>query len=223
MGFTTVEISEPALPPTSFPTRLEQRSKTSSQILTLLLLGPSSIVVVMPLLMVATHLAADPHARLILSERPASALLLVIAFAVWAIVFAWPVLRATERLLSRRTVSIADGQVTVEDRSLLGTETWTLPLAAYRGLTHHVRAAISGTRHELILVHENRDRNVVLAIADRFTALDVERSARLLDLPELQPKELYRLRISLRPTTGARPAAETHALWPVHSSATEPA
>ena len=57
-----------------------------------------------------------------------------------------------------------------------------------------MRASLSGTRHELILVHPERDKCVLLSVAPRTTQAEVDRVATLLGHKEIPPSELYRFK-----------------------------
>ncbi len=62
------------------------------------------------------------------------------------------------------------------------------------GVVHHVRASLSGTRHELILVHPQREKSVLLSLADKMPQSEVDRVAALLGQKVVPPSELYRFK-----------------------------
>jgi hypothetical protein len=66
------------------------------------------------------------------------------------------------------------------------------PLASYSGVTHRVRASLAGSRHELILVHHEREKSILLSVAPRTSQADVERVAALLGQRQIPPSERYR-------------------------------
>ena len=82
----------------------------------------------------------------------------------------------------------------VEEGSPFGSWTWSEPLSAYAGVAHHVRASLSGTRHELILVHPEREKSVLLSVAPRTTQAEVNRVINLLGSFEIPPSALYRFK-----------------------------
>ena len=67
-----------------------------------------------------------------------------------------------------------------------------MPLASFAGVAHHVRASLSGTRHELILVHPDREKSVLLSLAAKVAQAEVDRVAALLGHKEISPGVLYR-------------------------------
>ena len=93
-----------------------------------------------------------------------------------------------------RTVEIADGLVSVTEGGHFRSWAWAAPLASFTGVAHHVRASLSGTRHELILVHPTRAMSVLLSVAPRTTQSEVDRVATLLGHKEIPPSELYRFK-----------------------------
>jgi hypothetical protein len=111
---------------------------------------------------------------------------------------ALPTKRLVDRLATTRIVDIDDGVVTVTEGGYFRTWTWSAPLAAYAGVTDHVRASLSGTRHELILVHPEREKSVLLCVAARTSQSEVDRIAGLLGHKQIPPSELYRFK-GLRP------------------------
>ena len=189
LTFETVSPSHPGL---SLPFHLEQTSSRTAPLLMLGLIVPAAAALLFPLLLLAFHVLTDPAARAVLAEQPGSAVQLTLAVAFWAVLFAWPVKRALDALTHSRSVRIEDGAVRVADRSLSGARNFIAPLASYSGLAHHVRASLSGTRHELILVHPNRDWSVLVMISDRMTQPEIDRLAQILRQQEVPSRELYR-------------------------------
>jgi hypothetical protein len=96
-----------------------------------------------------------------------------------------------------RTVDIDERTVTVTEGSRFRTWTWSAPLSSYTGLAHHLRASLSGTRHELILVHPERDKCVLLSLADTMAQCEVDRVAALLGQKEIPSSELYRFKLPM--------------------------
>jgi hypothetical protein len=84
--------------------------------------------------------------------------------------------------------------VTVTEGGYFHNWTWSAPLASYTGVAHHVRASLSGARHELILVHPVWEKSILLSVAPRTSQSEVERVASLLGHKEIPPAELYRFK-----------------------------
>ncbi len=119
--------------------------------------------------------------------------------------------RLIDGLARSRSVEIRDGQVTITQKRLFGAKTWTTPLADYAGVIHHVRASLSGLRHELILAHADRRNSILLAIADRFTQTEIDHVAALLGQREVPSASIYTLRVrrtTLAQATTGEPFAQ---------------
>lgn len=185
----------------SLPITLEQTSSRSSPILMIAVLGPLSLALLMPFLLVAQHLAQDPASRAVIAERPQAAIQLLIALAFCGALFGWPLVRLARALGRGRSIEIDRGTVAVTERSLGGARAWSEPLAKYTGVSHHVRASLSGLRQELTLVHPDPSRSVLLAISDRIPQEEIDRVASLLDVAEIPSPEAYSLAL-MRGTLG---------------------
>jgi hypothetical protein len=60
-----------------------------------------------------------------------------------------------------------------------------------------VRASLSGTRHELILVHPEREKSVLLSLAAKMAQTEVDRVATLVCHKEIPASALYRFGVQL--------------------------
>jgi hypothetical protein len=149
--------------------------------------------VVLPQIALAAHALSSPELRAAVLAQPMVSPQLAIALAFWIGLFAWPRHGLYVRLTWRRTVEITNDRVAVADLVAFGQTTWSAPLASYKGIAHHIRSSLSGNRHELVLVHPDPKRSVLLMVADHLTDSDVARMTHLLRLPQLPAKELYRL------------------------------
>lgn len=194
MGLLSFEAIEPPAPLATLPVRLEQYSPRLSAALLLSMLIPTAIALLAPYAILAVHVLGDANARELFAERPGAVVQIALALTVWSVLLGWPVQRGVRRLASKRTVEIDGTAVTVTDRGLTAGRTWTEPLGSYTGVAHHIRASMSGIRHELILVHSNPQRSVLVAIAPRFSQSEIDAAASLLGRPEVSSRLLYRLR-----------------------------
>lgn len=206
MRIAAVATSLPTELPTNLPLRIEQQTSRSSAIVKLCILAPAAIALLYPFVLIGQYLLFNPQVQAHLAGRPQAILPLLAGLAFWTVLFAWPLQRIAQSLASARTVDIDSQRATVTDRSMFSGQSWSLPLNAYAGLAHHVRASISGVRHELILTHEDPARNILIAMAPRFSPAEIEHLAHLLDCAEISSRDLYRLRLmpSLRRIGGAR-------------------
>lgn len=190
----TAKTSEPREPVPAFdqlPVRTERCPSLASVVFDLCLLSASAIGLASVLTVAVAHAVAEPSALTALSNRPLAAAQGLFGIAVLLAIVGMPVRRLLRRVGARRIVEVDTAVVRVTEKTLWGTRQWEEPLARYRGVAHHVRASLSGLRHELVLVHESAARNVVMAEADRITNSSIERAKALLGLPELPARELY--------------------------------
>jgi hypothetical protein len=155
------------------------------------MLLPAMAIVFVPLSFVIAHATGETPTFAKLSERPFSVVQIGLGIAVWCALFVLPVRDVVMRLGSRRTVRIEDGTVQVADKTPFGETKWSMPLASYQGIAHHTRASLSGLRHELILVHPDPAKNVLLAVGDRIHQSTLDRAKDLLRLPEVPARALY--------------------------------
>ncbi len=181
-AFERVELLSAA---DEFPIQSSQTSKRWSEIIRLSLLSILAGAVVLPQIALAVYALSTPDTRALILERPLMTAELAVALAFWVGLFAWPLRRLHARVNGRRQVEISRSNVAVRDEKLLNTETWTAPLASYTGIAHQVRASLSGSRHELILVHPERSRSVLLMISEHISEADIQRFSRLLALPQI--------------------------------------
>lgn len=180
--------------PTELPLRLTATCSRRSAAVLLVLAIPLVLGAGLGSLMLVLDAAITPGVRAVVAEHPALGLEVATALAFWTYLLALPLKRPFDRLAARRTIFIDAETVAVCETGHFRCRTWTAPRSAFSGLTHHVRASLSGTRHELILVHPDREKSVLLAVADRMTQGEVDRVAALLEQKEIPPGELYRMR-----------------------------
>lgn len=150
----------------------------------------------LPVLLIGLDATSNPQVVQSLIEHPGSAVLLSGGIMVGLGLLTFPLRAGLARLGSSGRVQMADGMVDVERKAVLGTERWSERLSAFCGVTHHIRATLSGPRHEIILVHPEPNRDVLLHLSSRHPQEGADHYARLLGLAELQPRELYSRRRS---------------------------
>lgn len=192
MPLTTFETIAPAERPRALPLSLELSGPRLGPWVMTLLLVPLATLALSPFALLAAHALEDGGARAAILSRPLATLQLGLGFLVLLAVMALALSRALAGIGRRRTIDIADGVVRVSDRTLLRRRQWSAPLAEFIGLTHHIRATLSGARHELILVHPERSRSLLLHIAPRLTRSEVAATAAALGVAEVDPAALYR-------------------------------
>jgi hypothetical protein len=99
--------------------------------------------------------------------------------------------RLALRLGRGRTVIIAEGHVTVRERGPFRNRLWSAPLSRFVGVAHRVRSSLSGIRHEIMLVHPECARSVMLEIGDRIEQARIDEVSGLLGLRQVPAHALY--------------------------------
>lgn len=189
MRAAAFETILPNAPIDALPLTLVQKPSRTSPLLLLALALPAAMAVLAPYSMIAAHAAFDSS---LLTDRTAASLQAGLALVLWATVFCWPILRRTQRMGTRRDVTIKNGMVSVQDIGIFGNKSWTQPLPAYRGIAHHVRSSLSGTRHELLLIHPDPARSLLLRAADKIGQAEIDILGNLLGCREIAPQVFYR-------------------------------
>jgi hypothetical protein len=203
MRVTIYDRVEPPVP-AQLPLRLSQSCSQRAAVALLALVFPAALGGTFTALAVVFQALLAPGARAVVEEHPALGLEVLAAIGFLIYLLALPASRLVARLSATRTVVIADGLVSVTEGGHFRTWTWAAPLASFTGVAHHVRASLSGTRHELILVHPTRAMSVLLSVAPRTSQSEVDRVATLLGHKVIPSSELYRFK-ALWPRMKAAP------------------
>ena len=170
-------------------------NKLQAVVLLTLALGAIAALVA-PVLIIAIDAVRNPQVIHTLVEHPGSTVLLVLGVVVGLALLSFPLRAGFARLGGDAMVKMADGMVTFEGRGLLNRGSWKAPLAQFCGVTHHIRATLSGARHEIVLVHSDPGKDILLHVATRHPKDDAAYYADLLGLGQLQPRTLYTRRRS---------------------------
>lgn len=189
--FECVELKSPA---DTLPIHSVQSAPRAASAIHLSIMVLLAGLIVLPQLAFAGYAIASPHLRNIIAEHPIMALQLVVALVLWIALFALPLSTLAGRLTWRRDIEITSESVAVADSGAFGASAWSAPLTSYNGVAHHIRSSLSGSRHELILVHPEPGRSVLLMVADHISEPDVLRMAQLLHMPQVPASVLYRAR-----------------------------
>jgi hypothetical protein len=184
--------------PASFPICSRQGSARAPSIIHLTLMASLATVIVTPQIGVAVYALQSPDIRQTILDQPLVAFQLAVAMAFWIGLFAWPLKGLFDRLTWRRGVEITQDRVNVADTRALGVSQWSAPLSSYTGVAHHVRSSLSGTRHELVLVHEDAARSVLLMAGNHISEAEIAGMTRLLRLPQVPARALYARRKNLQ-------------------------
>jgi hypothetical protein len=159
----------------------------------LALLTCLAAVVVAPQIGLAAYAIGSADIRGALSRHPVAAFELAVAMAFWIGLFFFPLRALYRRLTWRRDVEITHDDVSVQDYRTFGGGAWVAPLSSYKGVAHHVLTSLSGIRHQLVLIHPDPARSVLLMTSEQIGDADVVRMSRLLGVPRVPAAELYRL------------------------------
>jgi hypothetical protein len=162
--------------------------RTTGLLLAVLILFAA--VLLSPFYLIATTALADQALRDAVTTRPLAAAQIFAGLAFWLVLLGFPIYRLLDTLTRRRTIEITDGRVTVIDRAFRTDTSWSAPVSEFLGIAPYLRASLSGVRHELILVHPERERSVTVAMAPRLMQSEVDHIAALLKLAELPPQVL---------------------------------
>ena len=210
MGPSSFDAVSPPEPVSTLPACVLQSSHRLQTLVSLVILALCGMALAVPYAAVLLHLIDEPSAREAAAGQPGRVLHAGLGLVVGMIIIGWPAGRLARRLVRRRIVTFTRDVVLVEETGLARTVAWTEPLARYEGIAHHVRASLSGIRHEIILVHPDCERSVLFALASRFAQSDVDRACALFGLPEIPAGRLY------HPATPTAPGAfsELHSLRP---------
>ena len=186
----------------AMPMRLEQKSKIGRAIATTLIALPIAGLAASLVSVAAAAVLTDPAPLSLLIDKPAAALGLLSGIAVTAALIAHPVISALSRIGRHQTVEISTHSVSTTEVSPFGTATWVEPLANYAGLAHHIRTSLSGVRHEIVLVHREPARSVLLAETPRLLQSELDSMAKALRLPIVPASMIY-----AKPTQPRAPVA----------------
>lgn len=148
----------------------------------------------LPVALIAGDAMTNPQVINTLVDHLGSTALLAAGIGIGLVLLMFPLRAGLIRLGGESVVRMAEGQVTMERHGLLGTSQWSAPLAQFCGVTHHIRATLSGPRHEIILIHPEPAKDVLLHMSSRHPSEGADYYARLLGLPEMPPRELYNSR-----------------------------
>jgi len=197
---------EPPLPD-QLPLRLTQTCSQREATIWLAFLVPIALGILAVAGTVFLETLLVPETRAYALAHPVTGLALIMGFATVGYLLTIPARRLVARLTTSRNVYIGDGMVHVLEGSNARARCWAEPLNNYLGVAAHMRTSLAGTRHELILIHPQREKSVLLSVAPRTTQGEVARVAGMLGHNEITPGVLYRLR-PVREVTSAAPLPE---------------
>jgi hypothetical protein len=180
--------------PCSLPFQLVQTCCRRAAAAMLVVAVPAVVAVAIISLALILEAMVSPGIRAVMAQHPALGPEILVGLAFWVYLLALPLRRLVHRLAGSRIIEVGEATVSVTESGILRTHRWSTPLKSYIGVAHHVRASLSGTRHELILVHPTRAKSLLLGLSARISQSEVDRVAALLGHKEIPPSELYRFK-----------------------------
>jgi len=183
MRFEAVESITPLELIPASPIVIEQATSRLSAIANAAILVPASLAMLVPFGLVAGLAASEQGLLASLAEKPVTSVQLLMALALCAGLVAVSVRRLTARLARGARVEITPESVRVAERGMVRCRVWSAPLASYHGVAHYVRSTLSGTRHELQLLHPDAAKSLLIEIAPRIAESRIAEIAAILRLP----------------------------------------
>lgn len=191
MRFSSFETVSITAHRDGLPAHIQQRACTITALAQLVFLLPVLGLFAAPYLVLGVGFVSEPAFSEVVSERPGAFLAVLAGLGVGSVLLGLPIVRCLSRLGKRRDITLTTSYVEVEDRDIWGRAHWACPLQDFSGVAHHVRTHVSGTRHELILVHPVSRCCVLLRIGDQISLEDTQSLADLLGLPMLSASVLF--------------------------------
>lgn len=176
----------PALPLTLQP-RLPLANVATAAVFIAIAAG----VLLTPFLVLIGRALTDPAVLQSALRHPLTTLQLALGFLTALAFVTIPLRHLLARTLRPRRIVVAESGVHASNGDEGAGVTWSEPLSAYRGVAHHVRTSLSGTQHEIVLVHPDTAKTVVLRTAPRIAQPEVDAVAALLKLAEVPARSLY--------------------------------
>jgi hypothetical protein len=170
----------------------------------------TAVAMVLPLLgglfLVTTQALSEPETLTIALAHPMVTLQIVVGLLLLSALVLVPVRRLFARVGRASLIEIDDNVVHVRESGLLRTRVFSEPLDSYLGVSPRIRTTLSGIRHELVLVHADAGRDVVIVLDGSEQAGMLARVTQHLELPEIAVGDIRQVR------SAARLYATTHGL-----------
>jgi hypothetical protein len=190
MHLSAIDRISPATPIDQLPIRLDLAASRGSLAISLLLTIPAVVFLITPFALVGWLAAVEPDAFLRTDLTWVSGLQLVAGLAVTLAVAAAAVRRLRAVWVRSATVEVGHGVVAVVERGFGFTRRWTAPITEFLGVAHNVRSSLSGFRHELVLVHPDPSRHVLLRVDSLIAQPHIDRLAIMLGLSQIPARSI---------------------------------
>ncbi len=146
------------------------------------------------MILVASQALSEPEALNLALARPMATLQIVAGLLLLATLILIPVRRLFASVGRTGLIEIDDRMVRVRETGLLAGRSFAEPLAAYEGAAHRIRTTLSGVQHEVILVHPDARRDVVIALEAARPSMTPTAMIARLALPEIALADIPRAR-----------------------------
>lgn len=191
----------------SFPLSLTLRPSTGRTLSVLVLAFIPTALLAVPAVMAAIVLR-DKGPMIVLSNDPVAFVALFVQPVLWSLLASLPVKILGSRLGLTRRVLVDARRVLIIERSLRGLTKLRCQTSAFRGVAHVVRATLNGTHHEIVLVHDDPRRSILLMTAPVISQSQIDELRAKLGLPEVPAREMFKITL---PGFGAKPMPEAMA------------
>lgn len=154
-------------------------------------MAATAALIIAPQVLYAGAVLADPALRHTLAAQPGATLAASVALIVWAALICYPIHRWVTRASRSRTIAVRADSVCVIDRTPVRLVAWSAPLSEFIGIAHHIRTSTSSVRHELVLVHPDRHKSLLLQANATLSEADAALWCQTLHQRQVPPRTLY--------------------------------
>lgn len=146
------------------------------------------------MILVTSQALSEPDTLNLALARPMATLQIIAGLLLLATLLLVPVRRLFARVGRTGLIEIDDRIVRVRETGLLASRSFTEPLAAYEGAAHRIRTTLSGVQHQIVLVHSDARRDVVIALDAAKPSMTPAAMMAQLALPEIALADIPRAR-----------------------------
>lgn len=140
--------------------------------------------------LITTQAISEPEALSLALAKPLATLQIVAGVLLLSALLLVPARRLVSDFGRKGLVEIDGNIVRVAERGLFSSRRFREPLHAYRGVAHRIRTTVSGLHHELVLVHPDTHRDVVIALDRLGPAVTPASMIARIGLPEIRASDI---------------------------------
>lgn len=171
------------------------RAKTAlSNMLGLVAAGVMTLPLLGGMFLLTSEAMSKPDAVSRALAQPLTTLQIVVGILMLSALLLVPARRLLAGIGRAGIVEIDGNVVRVAERGFLSARRFREPLDAYRGVAHRIRTSVSGIHHEIVLVHPDARRDVVMVLDGMDPTMTPAAMLARLGLPEITSGELARRR-----------------------------